>query len=849
MFWYSHSKYDYLSDENSEYNSDSGDDLPNITRDKQRVLRKYKYLNHSDCPRKECLYASENIQPEGWVIQQEFPHSYRYFDNLSKFEIWHESISENQRTFHEVIRIGQPQKIKIDMDDELEKFASYPDPLDRIEKALGQKSFDGYIANTHLHTWQKSTDIMRKKDEISLYIKNALRIAIKEISGLNLLKNDIIIADSSNEMKWSKHLILPKYFVRGASKARKFTLRILELLPERMHPFIDEKVNKDLHCFRLAGSHKAKDSSRIKRICSNHTWRESLITHIEKDSIELWPYEWEEDKKLKNESVSHEESDTAIKIVEKQFPFLSYRNSNNGFDIFDRIRPTTCSICEKEHTREGKKRRNPHRSQSHSQNNFTAVGKNIEIYNAKTMHSYNLQAKLTSGNQHLMLIKGHCGVGKSNETAEEIRTLCHSDGSSISTLIISGRRSLAHGQKVLFEGFKSYLELDAKKLNPKDTPKLIISPESIHKLGATGYDVIILDEFETITQNFSEPTMKKPKLSYNVYKSLLQSALLILALDAILDSDSLNVELIRALRQGLKVYIPMFASAEMAEALYKELESQGYQGKCFSKRLLETEKKEIFADINNAVANLDYLIATPVMTCGVSITVENFDMTFAHFRTLAGLTSNEAYQMLHRIRKLNQNVVHILTDLRSDNLPTDCEDLLRFISYRCNIAENDFVSLLTDRLSECGYNINIAKDCPSIDSKLTENNEGKELPLQVLSDIEALDIRECLEREENINPAYRLALQKYNLASFYKKTPEDITKDFVEKYSQKEMRNAYSALVQAASCDSLLPKVIALEEILQGIGFSSGIHTSYTLSRQDFDTNLPNFLPIYKKNE
>ena len=50
--------------------------------------------------------------------------------------------------------------------------------------------------------------------------------------------------------------------------------------------------------------------------------------------------------------------------------------------------------------------------------------------------------------------------------------------------------------KTLFERFKSYLELDVQKLNPKDTPKLIISPKSIHKLGATGYDIIILDEFE-----------------------------------------------------------------------------------------------------------------------------------------------------------------------------------------------------------------------------------------------------------------------------------------------------------------------------------------------------------------
>ncbi|CAG8790669.1 5665_t:CDS:2, partial [Gigaspora margarita] len=140
------------------------------------------------------------------------------------------------------------------MDSELEKFASYPDPLDRIEKALEQKSFD-------------------------------------------------------------------------------------KLLPERMHPFIDEKVNKDFYCFRLAESHKAKDSSRVKRIYSNHTWSKLLITHIEKDSIELWLYEWEEEKKLKNESILYEESDIAIKIVEQQFPFLSYQNSNNGFNIFNRIQP------------------------------------------------------------------------------------------------------------------------------------------------------------------------------------------------------------------------------------------------------------------------------------------------------------------------------------------------------------------------------------------------------------------------------------------------------------------------------------------------------------------------------
>jgi len=64
------------------------------------------------------------------------------------------------------------------------------------------------------------------------------------------------------------------------------------------------------------------------------------------------------------------------------------------------------------------------------------------------------------------------------------------------------------GKKFFSKDLKVLPRAGCKKFNPEDTPKLIISPESIHKLGATGYDVIILDEFETITQNFSGPTMK-----------------------------------------------------------------------------------------------------------------------------------------------------------------------------------------------------------------------------------------------------------------------------------------------------------------------------------------------------
>src|SRR6185436_2137540 len=73
-----------------------------------------------------------------------------------------------------------------------------------------------------------------KKDEISMYIENALRVAIKETTGSDISMNDVLVADSSNETKWSQHLTLPSYFVRGAYKARKFTARILEFVPQRL---------------------------------------------------------------------------------------------------------------------------------------------------------------------------------------------------------------------------------------------------------------------------------------------------------------------------------------------------------------------------------------------------------------------------------------------------------------------------------------------------------------------------------------------------------------------------------------------------------------------------------------
>jgi hypothetical protein len=822
------------------------------------------------------------------------------------------------------------------LDGDSEKLTKYPDPLNTVSGAR-------YEAVKHrLDAWKCMTARERKIDEILVLIKQGIKELIQRLTDRPFCYDEILIADSSNESKWSIHVILPRFFVNGASKVRKFTDDLLQLdfcQHLRASGILDEGVNKDYQSFRMAESHKISDPSRVKKIKSSHSWRDSLITFIEAGAVELYPY-LDENASITTAKVkvapSVKEQNRVVKLVEERYPFLVFRGKVNGRDDYNRQYSSLCDVCNTgaEHSSENmygvwrngsyflhcyrasdtaepikifemkgiatKKAKLPSKMELLSSRldspasmdvAFSRVAGSSQIYNNGTMRSYGLQ-RLLGGKRHLVLVKAHCGVGKSIQLSEELQGLKAKDGSPASVLILSGRRSLAHGQKALFEGFELYLDRSSISFSPSQHPRLIISPESLHKIEATGYDVIVLDEFETITQNFSGPTMRKPALCHDTYKSLLRDASLVLALDASLDSSSLvhlqelaqinpenssvhwnqylredrearfyitnnvwNAELLGSLEKGLKVYIPMFSSPETALALHRKLGDLGYRGKCFTRRLGEDEKKEIFGDINGAVDGLDYLIATPVMTCGVNITVANFDVAFAHFCTNAGISFHNAYQMLHRVRVLHKKRVHILTDLRSDKLPVNREDLLAFISYRCNyvkfpeleeahcdrvltndgrwvlkpspslethlynasrmnLSRNDFVGCLGNILRESGYTILNGESVSPLFPGRTPNKDGAELRASVRDNKRELDDERCralagapiltpeqkaeisiaLENEVSIDETDRLALQKSNLASFYSIDPEEITESFAKNYAAPEIKKAYTAL-------------------------------------------------------
>ncbi|POG63787.1 hypothetical protein GLOIN_2v1484426 [Rhizophagus irregularis DAOM 181602=DAOM 197198] len=666
------------------------------------------------------LSSCEVLGPDSFVLRVE-AEGFMHFHDVDALERFVTSAPSGRQVFHEYIRKGQLQKIKLDLDGNEARLAKYPDPLLIADSAPSDASAAARLVITshRLPVWRDMT----------------------RLTGSPIRHDDIFVANSSNRSKWSVHIILPTFFVNGAAKVRKFTDNLLQL-PFLQHfrasGILDEGVNKNIQNFHLAGFHKRSDPSRVKVIRTSHSWRDSLITFIEPGDVELYPY-------LKSsaapvpvkvpDSPSAQDLDQVVKLVVKRFPFLAFHGCVAGRDDYDHLYPSLCDVCNS--------------GSKHTSDNMYSVWRGAAYYlhcyrasdTAEPIKIFEVSAKKLKPPSRAALLAARLSSQSSRRglylwtspslalppiplrfmRMSDLKTW---DGSLATVLILSGRHSLAHGQKALFAGFELYLDHASVSFSLCANPRLIISPESLYKIDSSGYDVIVLDEFETITQNFSGLTMRKPALCHNIYKSLLHDASLVLALDVSLDTSGVthlqdlaligsenscvhwnrylrnqrearfyisnnrwNSELLGSLESGLKVYIPMFSSPETALALHQKLESLGFRGHCFTKLLSEVEKKETFADINSAVRGLDYLIATPVMTCGINITVAGFDVAFAHFRTNAGIFFYSAYQMLYRVQILCSQRVHILTDLRRDSLPVFCEDLLAFIAHCCNYAK------------------------------------------------------------------------------------------------------------------------------------------------------------------
>ena len=148
-----------------------------------------------------------------------------------------------------------------------------------------------------------------------------------------------------------------------------------------------------------------------------------------------------------------------------------------------------------------------------------------------------------------LCIASHCGSGKTHLLNKEII------GKNDRVLFLSHRRTFAADVCRKFEGVRNYLEFNRKTYEEmRECDKLIISVESLHKLFAggddesmqfgTSYDLVVIDESESIISQFYAPTVKKhvhPVMNFNELfcKCILKMAKKIVCMDAHLDAKTM----------------------------------------------------------------------------------------------------------------------------------------------------------------------------------------------------------------------------------------------------------------------------------------------------------------------
>nr|QQV29462.1 helicase/primase [Kaumoebavirus] len=190
------------------------------------------------------------------------------FPSIRKFLDWYATLAPDQKSVFEIIRESKPQKMRFDF----EVMRDSPLTLPKIKRA-----FEATIAAT--------VAVFKEKYDVTLS-----------------LKKDFIICDSSSKEKFSRHIILPRYYFSNAAQTRALFKDIVARLPQDYRAYqaggktkkiLDDMVYGSFQHFRMTDSGKIEakgNVSRHKKILDSWIFRKTRVVskHDLKDTIVTW---------------------------------------------------------------------------------------------------------------------------------------------------------------------------------------------------------------------------------------------------------------------------------------------------------------------------------------------------------------------------------------------------------------------------------------------------------------------------------------------------------------------------------------------------------------------------------
>lgn len=268
-----------------------------------------------------------------------------------------------------------------------------------------------------------------------------------------------------------------------------------------------------------------------------------------------------------------------------------------------------------------------------------------------------------------------------------------------SILVVSQRKTFTHFICDELKEYKIKSYLDVKNSDYDSHNSLAIQIESLHKIRSKVYDYIILDEVETIMNQFSSTTMEHVNNNFDALEYLISQAEATILADAFMNTRTMeylksiktrrdkitllkNTQLflkdreaiqingadfidnvITALKSGKKIALISTSREDLLEyerAIRMNPDTQNKKIKYYDK----CSNKDDLKDVNEAWSDADIVMYTPVITTGISYTNEKhvFDTIYINCKNTC--LSRDMMQMIMRIRTLRENKVYFALSSR-----------------------------------------------------------------------------------------------------------------------------------------------------------------------------------------
>lgn len=192
-----------------------------------------KSMKEEDIENKDVLFVCREISNGEKIVK-----TYSYFPTVGKFNLLLTKLpSVRDFNFYEIIFGKNQQKPYFDID-------ITPEKVDEPLEIFCQSLLENLVLSI-------------KTTILTDYIETKFD-----------LTKDILLFSSSSEIKKSFHIIVKKFAVKNNVMNKEFFYKVIEKLPEKFRPFIDDKVYSSTQQFRLYLSQKIS-SNRPKVLMTN----------------------------------------------------------------------------------------------------------------------------------------------------------------------------------------------------------------------------------------------------------------------------------------------------------------------------------------------------------------------------------------------------------------------------------------------------------------------------------------------------------------------------------------------------------------------------------------------------